>query len=66
MVDETPKDNPGEDQVETKLKVNRRQKYEAKQVAAGFTRCIVRCHVDDVDKIKAYAATLLRKRKHTN
>lgn len=64
MVDETRNDDPGEDQVETKLKVNRRQKYEAKQVAAGFTRCIVRCHVDDVAEIKAYAALLLRRRKN--
>ncbi len=28
-------------------------------------RHLVRCHVDDVAKIKAYAATLLKERKHT-
>lgn len=62
MADETRGDDPETDQAESKAKDDRRQRYEAKQVAAGFTRCIVRCHVDDVDKIKAYAATLLRNR----
>lgn len=66
MVDETRRDDPGTDQVEAKLKDERRQRYESKQVAAGFTRCIVRCHVDDVDKVKAYATTLLRERKRTS
>lgn len=63
MVDETRRDDPGTDQVEAKLNDDRRRRHEAKQVAAGFTRCIVRCHVDDVAKIKAYATTLLRERK---
>jgi len=66
MVDETREDNPGTDQVEAKLRDDRRHRYEAKQVAAGFTRCIVRCHVDDVAKIKAYATTLLRERRRTS
>lgn len=66
MADETRGDDPGTDQAEAKPKDDRRRRHEAKQVAAGFTRCIVRCHVDDVEKIKAYAATLLRKRKRTN
>lgn len=66
MADETRKDDLGADQAEAKPKGDRRHKYEAKQVAAGFTRCIVRCHVDDVAAIKAYAATLLRKRKCTS
>ena len=64
MADQTGESNSGTDQVEAKLKDNRRHRYESKQVAAGFTRCIVRCHVYDVEKIKSYAATLLRKRKH--
>lgn len=63
MADEA---DPGTDQAEGKAKDDRRHRYEAKQVAAGFTRCIVRCHVDDVAEIKAYAATLLGKRKRTN
>lgn len=66
MADETHGDDPGTNQAEAKPKDDRRHRYEAKQVAAGFTRCIVRCHVDDVDKVKAYAATLLRGRKHTS
>lgn len=66
MVDETRRDDPGTDQVEAKLKDDRRRRHEAKQVAAGFTRCIVRCHVDDVAKIKAYATTLLRERRRTS
>lgn len=66
MVDETRDDDLGAGQVEAKLKEDRRRKHEAKQVAAGFTRCIVRCHVDDVAKIKAYAATLLRERRRTS
>ena len=47
------------------LKEDRRRKWEAKQTAAGLTRCIVRCHVDDMAKIKAYAAGLLRSRQGT-
>jgi len=66
VADETREGDVGGDQVETKVKEDRRRKHEAKQVAAGFTRCIVRCHVDDVAKIKAYAATLLRQRKRPN
>jgi len=65
VADEAREDDPGAAQVEAKLKDERRQRYEAKQVAAGFTRCIVRCHVDDVAKIKAYAAILLRERRRT-
>jgi len=63
MVDDTREGDAGDDQVGTKMKEDRRRKHEAKQVAAGFTRCIVRCHVDDVAKIKAYAAALLEKRR---
>ena len=66
VADETRRDGSGTDQVEVKPKDDRRHRYEAKQVAAGFTRCIVRCHVDDVAEIKAYAATLLRKRARTS
>lgn len=65
MAGETRGDDPGTDQIEAKAKDERRHRYEAKQVAAGFTRCIVRCHVDDVAEIKAYAAILLRKRRHS-
>ena len=65
MVGETRGDDPGTDQMKAKPKDDRRRRHEAKQVAAGFTRCIVRCHVDDVAEIKAYAATLLRKRGHS-
>lgn len=66
MADDRRAGGAGGDQVETKMKEDRRRKHEAKQVAAGFTRCIVRCHVDDVAKIKAYATTLLRERKRTS
>lgn len=51
------------DQAGAAPQVDRRKKHEARQVAAGFTRCIVRCHADDVAKIKAYAASLLKQRK---
>lgn len=51
------------DQAGAEPQVDRRKKHEARQAAAGFTRCIVRCHTDDVAKIKAYAATLLRQRR---
>ena len=61
-MDKMREGNSDEARAEGKPKVNRRKKYEAKQIAAGFTRCIVRCHVDDVEKIKAYAVTLLAKR----
>ena len=51
------------DQAGAEPQVDRRKKHEARQAAAGFTRCIVRCHKDDVAKIKAYATALLRQRQ---
>lgn len=56
-------DDSDRDQAGAEPQVDRRKKHEARQTAAGFTRCIVRCHTDDVAKIKAYAATLLRERQ---
>jgi hypothetical protein len=56
-------DDSERDQAGAEPQVDRRKKHEARQAAAGFTRCIVRCHKDDVAKIKAYAATLLRQRQ---
>ncbi len=56
-------DDSERDQAGAEPQVDRRKKHEARQIAAGFTRCIVRCHIDDVAKIKAYAATLLRQRQ---
>lgn len=51
------------DQAGQKPEMDRRKAHEARQVAAGFTRCIVRCHKDDVAEIKKYAAGLLEKRQ---
>ena len=62
-MDKAREDDPDRSRAEGKPKVDRRKRHEAKQVAAGFTRCIVRCHVDDVEKIKSYAAALLAERK---
>ncbi len=56
-------DDSEKDPVGAEPQVDRRKKHETRQAAAGFTRCIVRCHKDDVAKIKAYAATLLRHRQ---
>lgn len=56
-------DDSERNQAEAEPQVDRRKKHEARQAAAGFTRCIVRCHTDDVAEIKAYAATLLRQRR---
>ncbi len=56
-------DDSKKGRAEAEPQVDRRKKHEARQAAAGFTRCIVRCHTDDVAKIKAYAATLLRQRQ---
>ncbi len=56
-------DEPNLDQAEVKNTLDRRTRYEAKQMAAGYTRCIVRCHVDDVESIKAFATKLLIKRR---
>ena len=52
---------PEPPQAGSQLRSDRRQRYEERKRAAGFTRCIVRCHVEDVDAIKAYAAKLLAK-----
>ena len=62
-MDEAREEDPDRSRAEGKPKVDRRKRHEAKQVAAGFTRCIVRCHVDDVEKIKSYATALLAERK---
>ena len=43
--------------------MDRRRKHDAAQAVAGYTRCTVRCHVDDVAKVKAYAAKLLAQRQ---
>lgn len=56
-------DDSEKDQVKAEPQVDRRKKHEARQPTVGFTRCIVRCHTDDTAEIKAYAATLLRKRQ---
>lgn len=57
-------DKGGEkDQASQQPAVDRRKAHEARKVAAGFTRCIVRCHKDDVAEIKKYAAALLAKRQ---
>ena len=42
--------------------VDRRRKYDDEQARAGFTRCTIRCHTDDVVRVKAYAARLLKRR----
>lgn len=65
MAEEGSSDRLDQEEGEAGLKKDRRRKWEAKQAAAGLTRCIVRCHVDDVAKIKAYAAKLLRSRQGT-
>ena len=62
-MDERHDDDSERDQAGVEPQVDRRKKHEAQQVAAGFTRCIVRCHKDDMAKIKAYAATLLKQRR---
>jgi len=56
---ETPEPAPEGD----KARVDRRVRHEARQREAGYTRAIVRCHKDDVEKIKAYAARLLAVRR---
>ena len=48
---------------EAALRSDRRRRHRERERAAGFTRCIVRCHVDDVEQIKAYAASLIQARK---
>ncbi len=42
--------------------MDRRRKYEAEQVKLGIIRCTVRCHKDDCETLKKYAARLLAKR----
>ena len=42
--------------------LDRRRKYEAEQVKLGIIRCTVRCHKDDCETLKKYAARLLAKR----
>ncbi len=43
--------------------VDRRRRHEERERAAGWTRCIVRCHVDDVEKVKTFAAALIEERR---
>ncbi len=42
---------------------DRRTRWEREQHAKGLTRVCVRVHVDDIDKVKAYCARLLKERE---
>lgn len=42
--------------------VDRRRKYDAIQARQGFSRVTVRAHEDDADRVKTYAARLLKRR----
>jgi hypothetical protein len=55
-------DHDPEEKAATEARLDRRQRHRAREAAAGWTRCIVRCHVDDVAKIKAYASALIEER----
>jgi len=41
---------------------SRKRRHIRKQLELGFTRANVKCHVEDIPKIKKYAANLLAKR----
>lgn len=45
------------------MQTTRGAKYEARLVAAGFVRLTVRCHVDDLERIKTFAAHLMSQRE---